>query len=233
MTSAADLFALQEIDLRHDTRRALIADIETRLVETEELINAREGVTAAEAALDDLKRRQRDLDAQLQDLDAKVQPLEKKLYDGSVRNPKELTDLQHEVESFKKRRSALDDEGLSLLESVEAATRGLESARENLRQTEAGWRADQARLIEDKSRAEQESADLEQERELRTRSMERSALGLYEKLRQNKQGRAVAKLERGTCAGCRVGLPTQVAQRVRTGAELIQCPRCERILVGG
>ena len=233
MTSAADLFALQEIDLRHDTRRALIADIESRLVETEDLLAAREDVAAAEAALDDLKRRQRDLDAQSEDLDARIQPIEKKLYDGSVRNPKELTDLQREVESFKARRRVLDDEGLSLLESVEAATSALGSAQATLRAAEADWRADQATLLDEKSRAEQESARLEADRELRTRGMDRSALGLYENLRKNKQGRAVARLERGLCQGCRVGLPTQLAGRVRIGNELVQCPRCERILVGG
>src|SRR6266480_4124416 len=119
MTSAADLFALQEIDLRRDARRALIADIEARLVETEELIDARGSVASAEAALTDVRRQQADIETQLDDLDAKIQPLEKRLYDGSVRNPKELTDLQREVDSLKARRSKLDDEGLALLEASE------------------------------------------------------------------------------------------------------------------
>jgi uncharacterized protein len=233
MTSAADLFALQEIDLRHDTRRALIADIESRLVETEEVLAAREAVSDAEAALEDLKRRQRDLDGRLEDLDARIQPIEKKLYDGSVRNARELTDLQKEVDSFKARRRVLDDEGLSLLESVEAATTAFSAAQAALRQAEADWRADQATLIDDKSRAEQENARLEADRDARIQDMESSVLGLYENLRKTKQGRAVARLERGLCQGCRVGLPTQLSQRVRSGHEIIQCPRCERILVGG
>src|SRR5687768_15237398 len=104
MTSAADLLALQEIDLKRDTRRALIADIESRLVETEELIAAREAVQAAELELSAIERQQRLLDQQLQDLDAKIRPLETKLYDGSVRNPKELGDMQKEVESLKAKR---------------------------------------------------------------------------------------------------------------------------------
>ena len=62
MTSAADLFALQEIDLRRDAKRALIADVEARLGETDELVEAREAVADAQAGLDRLKKRQRDLE---------------------------------------------------------------------------------------------------------------------------------------------------------------------------
>src|SRR5688572_14965444 len=107
MTSASDLFALQELDLQCDTRRALIADIESRLGETEELIAAREDARIAEEDLEGLRRRQRELDGRVQDLDAKMRPLETKLYDGSVRNPKELGDMQKELNSFKTQRGRL------------------------------------------------------------------------------------------------------------------------------
>ena len=233
MTSAADLFALQELDLRHDARRALIADIESRLVETEEVLAARETLVTAEAEVEALRRGQRDFEGRLADLDAKIQPLEKKLYDGSVRNPKELTDLQKEVDSLKGRRRLLDDEALALMESVEAAARALEAAQTGLRQAETTWQADQHDLRAEQARAQQESASLEAERSQRTQDMDRPELGLYESLRKTKQGRAVARTERGSCQGCRVTLPTHVVQRVRTGAALVQCPRCERILVAG
>ncbi|MPZ48377.1 MAG: hypothetical protein GEU75_03535 [Dehalococcoidia bacterium] len=232
MTSPADLFALQELDLKHDARRALIADIESRLAETEALIAARETVAEATAALDGLRRQQHDLDIKLTDLDAKIKPLEERLYGGSVRNPKELTDLQKEDEGLKARRRVLDDEALSLIETVEAATGALNAAQGGLRRTEIDWQADQERLRADQTQAQQESARLQEERSLRTQGMDRSALGLYENLRKAKQGRGVARIERTTCQGCRVSLPTHVVQRVRTGATLVQCPRCERILVG-
>jgi predicted nucleic acid-binding Zn-ribbon protein len=233
MTSAADLFALQEIDLRRDARRALIADIEARLVETEELIDARRAVASAEAAHTDIRRQQADIETQLDDLDAKIQPLEKRLYDGSVRNPKELTDLQREVDSLKARRSKLDDQGLALLEASEAAAATLDEARATLERVDAEWRADQEDLRAEKAQAEADTDRLNEDRGLRTQGMDAAPLGLYEKLRSTKQGRAVARVERGACQGCRVSLPTHLVQRLRAGGELVQCPRCERILVSG
>jgi predicted nucleic acid-binding Zn-ribbon protein len=233
MTSAADLFGLQEIDLARDSRRALIADIESRLDESEELVAAREGLQTAEGALLEAQRDQRALEAESQDLDAKIAPLEKKLYDGSIRNPKELTDLQKDVEALKQRRGQLDEHGLELIDRVEQAAAAVEAARRRLAEAERAWRQDVAELLATKERAEKEMARLEEERQRRTAGMDRSALALYEGLRPKKAGRAVARVERGACQGCRLSLPTHIVQRAKSASNLVQCPSCERILVGG
>jgi predicted nucleic acid-binding Zn-ribbon protein len=232
MTSAADLFALQEIDLRRDARRALIADAEARLGETDELIEAREAVGDAEAALQRLQRRQKDLDAELADLDAKMRPLEKRLYDGSVRNPKELSDMQREFESFKRRRGELDDAGLAMIESYDRAEKALREAQDDYRQAEERWRKDQAGIEAGKAKAEAEMVNLDADRASRTKNMDAGAIGLYEILRAKHQGRAVAAVVRETCQGCRISLPSQMVQRIRSGAT-VQCINCERILVAG
>lgn len=211
----------------------MIADIEARLGETEALAEARENVDDASYALERLQRRQRESEAELQDMDAKIVPLESKLYGGSVRNPKELTDLQKELDSLKQRRSKLDDQGLALIDSVEAATAGLEAAKQELAAVEADWQAEQKHLGATKAKAVSEQAGLDGQREQHSRGMDVAALGKYEALRGMRQGRAVAKIERGTCQGCRISLPTHLTQRVRAGGELIQCPSCERILVAG
>ena len=233
MTSAGDLLALQEIDLNRDVRRALIADIDYRLGETETLTAARDLVATREAELTNLQREQRDVEARIEDMDAKVRPLEAKLYGGSVRNPKELTDLQKEVEGWKARRGKLDEEGLLNMEALEAAVAAIEAARAALSEVEAGWRADQEELLADRGRAEREAATLEKERQQRVGAMETAAIGVYEILRPLKQGKAVARIERGACQGCRLSLPTHVVQRTRAGDVLVHCPSCERILVSG
>jgi predicted nucleic acid-binding Zn-ribbon protein len=231
MTSATELLGLQEIDLLRDKNRAQLADIEARLAETEELIAAREAVAAAEAELQGRRGQQKDIETRLADLDAKIRPIEKRLYDGSVRNPKELTDLQREVDSLKANRSALEDEGLEYVDAVEAADQSLAAARQALRAVEAQWQADQEGLRSSRARIERETAQLDAERSRLATGMAAVALAEYEKLRGARQGRAVARIERGSCQGCRVSLPTHVIQRAHSAANLVQCPRCERILV--
>jgi predicted nucleic acid-binding Zn-ribbon protein len=232
MTSAADLFALQEIDLRRDARRAAIADVEARLGETDELIEAREAVGDAEAALDRLRKRQRDLDNELADLDAKMRPLETRLYDGSVRNPKELSDMQKEFEHLKKRRGELDDSGLAMIESQERAQKAVDEAKDDYKQAEAAWRKEQARLAANKTAAQAEMITLDADRESRTKNMDAGAIGLYENLRSKHQGRAVALVLRDVCQGCRIVIPSHMVQKMRAGGT-VQCNNCERILVAG
>ena len=62
MTTAAELFALQEIDLSLDRARQRLAEIEEALGETEELLQARQTVEERRAALAALKSRQGDLE---------------------------------------------------------------------------------------------------------------------------------------------------------------------------
>jgi predicted nucleic acid-binding Zn-ribbon protein len=233
MTSAADLFALQEIDLRRDARRAVIADIESRLEEPAAVRDARQAVEDSEDDLQGLQRLQRNFDAKLADLDAKIQPLEKKMYDGSVRNPKELTDMQKELDHFRAQRGKLDDEGLELIEAIEQTTRLLSEQKEALQHAEASWQQEKAELLDQKSVAESDHASLDEQRGNHTAEMDRGMLGLYESLRTSKSGRAVALVVRGQCQGCRITLPTYLVQRLRGGGLLIQCPNCERILVAG
>jgi len=233
MTSAADLFGLQEIDLSRDSRRALIADIDSRLGESEDLLAARELVMTAASDFEAMRRDQRGVESQLQDLDAKIEPLEKKLYGGAVRNPKELTDLQKDVDLLKRRRGALDEQGLSLMERADETLRALEEARHRAAELEQSWAQDVADLKARQLRAQREMTQLDEERQRRTATMDGSMLGLYEALRPKKAGRAVARIERGACQGCRLSLPTHVVQRARSASAPVQCPSCERILVGG
>ena len=232
MTSAADLLTLQDIDLKIDSRRALIADIDSRLGETDAVIAAREVLAEAEAEAARVRREQRELDAQLEDLDAKMRPVETKLYDGSVRNPRDLSDLQKELVSMKARRGKLDDRGLEMMEIVESSGAALTAAKKALEAAESAWKEDQRDLIEDRERAERETGTFNAERKRWADSMEPFMLGLYENLRVQKNGRGVARVERTTCQGCRISLPSHIVQRVRTGSQLVQCPSCERILVG-
>ena len=57
------------------------------------------------------------------------------------------------------------------------------------------------------------------------------ALEVYEWTKTRK-GQAVARVEQGTCQGCRISLPMNELQQARTG-KLVQCSSCGRILYLG
>ncbi len=129
MSSIAELYALQEVDLAIDANREALADAQSRLGEPEELVEARRVAEESLAKLREEEKRFKEREWDADELRAKIEPLERRLYEGSVGDPRELGDLQRDVDSLKRRRSELEDQALAAMEVVEEAQRAADEAR--------------------------------------------------------------------------------------------------------
>ncbi|MCJ7509747.1 MAG: hypothetical protein MUP14_02530 [Dehalococcoidia bacterium] len=230
MTIAADLYALQEIDSAIEAVKASLMEVEEQLGETEELIAGRQAVEEERAALESVSKQQRDLEWQVDDLRSRVSGVEGKLYGGSVRNPKELAGIQGEANVLRGQLRQREDELLDLMVRVEERQAALRDAKESLAEVETRWRQEQEELVNQKGRLEGELAGLEERRSQQSGLVGARVLGLYDNLLERRQGRAVVKVERGMCGGCRISLPMTVLQKARSGLDVVQCVSCERIL---
>jgi len=103
VTSIAELYALQETDLAIEAARTALADVESRLGESEELVAAREKVAERQEEARAAEKRFKEQEFLTDEITRKIEPIEKKLYGGSVHNPKELEDLQQDIDSLKRR----------------------------------------------------------------------------------------------------------------------------------
>ena len=233
MSRISQLFDLQELDSHIQSRDSLLLEVEAGLGETEELLEARERVVQARARIDDLRREQREKEYEVEDARSKVTPLEEKLYGGSIRNPKELIPLQAEVNTFKGQQQAAEDALLVVMEALEAAQEGLSQGAEALKQVESEWEKQQEELRQRQAVLNSELSELRVRRGVLRSPINPEDVGIYESLLTNKGGRAVVKVERGMCQGCRITIPTSVLQRARSGAQVVQCSSCERILYVG
>ena len=231
MTRISDLFDLQEIDLEIDARRAALSEAESRLGESEEVEAAAGVIQEREAGVQDLHKKLRASEWEVDDLTNKIKPLEKKLYGGSVHNPKELAGIEEDVHSLQARKRVLEDKELEVMSELEEAESSLAAARQDLSSLTAAWESEQQSLRQEQETLTAEIEDLEGKRSEQRGHIDGDALLLYDALRSKHQGRAVAKVERGTCGGCRISLPTSLLQKARGGADVIvQCSSCERIL---
>ena len=89
MTSIAELYALQELDLALEADRATLTDVESRLGEQEELVEARRTAAEQEAALRAAEKEFKEREWNTDELQKKIEPLERRLYGGRIANPKE------------------------------------------------------------------------------------------------------------------------------------------------
>ncbi len=231
MTTAAELFALQETDMALDRARGRLAEIEEALGETDEVVEVRQELAAKKAVVADLRAEQKELELSVDEVRRKSGEIEAKLYGGTVSNPKELADLDADLKSLRNQTRTREDVLLSNLVAMEEADAERKAAEARFAEIESEWLAGQQRLSAEKAEIEPEVQRLEALREQQLPDIERSELGLYQVLRERRAGQALARIERGMCQGCRITLPVSLLQKARTGLGLVQCVSCERILL--
>ena len=230
MTWIADLKNLQDIDIALDSRRASYDDAQSRIGESEELIAARTRTEETLISLRAAQSAQKDVEVEADDLKAKIAPQETKLYSGAIKNPKELADLQADIDQLKRHLSSIEDRDLEALAAVETAENEHRAASEDLSTIEAAWQAEQQELTDRVTTLEGEIADYDARRADAASAVDPAMLATYDRLRRAHQGKGIAKLDRNLCTGCRISLPTNMVNKARAGNALVQCPNCERIL---
>lgn len=230
MTLIADLFALQEIDSAIDAHTSQLETLRERYGENEEAETVRAELTLHTASLADLEPARRELELEVASIRAKAEPVEAKLYDGSVSNPKELDNLQRDLEQLTRQRQSAEERLLAVMEEVEAARGGQRAAESRLTRMESDWTIQQADLHSDEARLESELAVLQERRAERATRIPAAQLVTYDRLRKRRKGVAVVKVNRGACLGCRLSIPPVVLQRARSGVNATPCPSCERLI---
>jgi len=233
MSQVLDLLTLQGYDDEAATLKATLSDVERRLQGDEELDEARAALTAAESAAKDVQRQQKALEAEVERLGAKIAPEEKRLYDGTVKNPKELASIQHEVELLRAERAKIEDQLIEVLASRESADTELREAKKLVTGLDARWVQQSHDLKLEVARLGDLIARAETRREAQKKLVTARTLQVYDEVRRRKGGVAVAKIQGGSCMGCRVTIPDSLRRRAMSQDVLVQCPNCDRILCIG
>ncbi len=230
MSMSKLLFELQEIDLGIEQKTGTLAQITAQVGKDDDVVAARSALEAARKRLLDLEHQQKDAEWGVEELEQKIAAEEKKLYDGSVKNPRELMSLQQETESIKHKCGEREEHLLVVMMDADAARQDSTQKSEELQSLETQWREDQERLLREQKELGAVLADLAQKREAFAAQIDADNLSTYGELRRVKQGLAVAKLVQGRCEGCRISLPVSDLQKARSGRKLATCSNCGRVL---
>ena len=123
------LLQVQERDTRLtqlDHKATNLAERSDLAVVDERLERLRKEIVAAHTIVSDLELEQRRADADV-DLVRERSRKDRELLDsGSIGDPKQLQNLQHELESLARRQSDLEDVELEIMERLEGATKAVD-----------------------------------------------------------------------------------------------------------
>jgi uncharacterized protein len=191
------------------------------------LVTLRREITEAQQRLDvverDLKKQEQDLATEQE----KIKRSERRLL--GIKNQKEYNALAREVKLGKKVVAEIEETMMGFMAELEALKPSLE------RKT-AEYEGFEKSLLEKKSEADSINSQAEKalvglnvEKEKITQSIDRDFLKKYEMVRRAR-GNALAEVHNGSCTGCHMSIPAQLAITVLKQEEMVTCPNCLRML---
>jgi predicted nucleic acid-binding Zn-ribbon protein len=230
------LLELAEIDaeltrLEHRRRGLPEHDELSRLEQRDREL--RDELATLDAREGDLKREQGKAEADVEQVRTRIDRDRARLDAGQVSSPRELENLQSEIESLHRRQSDLEEVALDVMERREGTQGRQQAATAERSQITADASAAIARR--DASLAEiGEQVGKAADRRTGVLADEPAELvDLYERLRVQHGGVGAAALRRGRCEGCHLSLHTVDLNEIRAAAadEVLRCEECRRILV--
>jgi predicted nucleic acid-binding Zn-ribbon protein len=193
----------------------------------------RDELAVLEAQDGDLRREQVKAEADVEQVRSRIDRDRGRLDAGQVSSPRELENLQSEIESLHRRQSDLEEVVLDVMERQETTQNRQQAARAE--RAQVGADAAVAIASRDAALAEiGEQAGKAADRRAAVLADEPAELvDLYERLRVQHGGVGAAALRRGRCEGCHLSLNDADLRVIRAADadEVLRCEECRRILV--
>lgn len=230
MSRSQNLYRLQQIDTKIDQIHERLGQIETLLSGDVNLRKATILANKAKKRLGESEKTLRQAEAKVKEQRIKIEQTEAVLYGGSIRNPKELQDLQNEASSLKRFLEVLEERQLEAMMKVDEANSKNQEAQKILEKYRLQAEKKQGILMQEREKLHVETQDLSQKREIAGQRIDMDDQNMYEGLRKQRAGVAVAKVRDQACGACGSTLTAALYQAARSPSQVVFCDSCGRIL---
>lgn len=224
------LYQLQGLDSKIDKAKQELAEVEAQLGESAALRQAKQTSEMAQQQMRQAQTKLKDLELEVKGLSDKIAGQEKLLYSGKAMSAKEAANLQDEIASLKRWHSAREELLLEAMLEAEEAEETVTQAQDALSRVEAEWRDSQGDLGTKQQRLQAEIEELQQQRPTFAEAVDQDDLREYDALRRKKGGVAIAAVKGSVCQSCGMIASNNKIRQAGSGADLVYCGGCGRIL---
>lgn len=234
VTQQQSLLELAELD-------ASLGRLEHRAKNLAEQQRLQEVQTAHREANDRLAALQiaiEDLDAQIAKFESEIDSVrqredrDRKLLAGGTVDAKQLTELQHELDTLERRQAALEDSQLEVMERREELQRDQQSALGRIDELQKDLGVAQTAFDEARTELDQQRHQGLSRRDELVASLDPDLVGLYERQRA-RGGAGAGPLQGRRCGACRIEIDKGELARISGAADddVLRCPECGAILL--
>ena len=226
-------FQLQKIDLKIDAIQKRLSEIIRLRNDNARLKSLTLIFSDKTSILEELRKTNISTEEDALKRKMKIEQSEASLYSGTIKNPKELQDLQAEIKSLKSALSTLEDLQLQQMLDIESAEAVALAAKTEVESCESQLQVQFSSLIAEEKTALLDLEKISQERQVVVEQLNTTDLTTYNTLRKNKNGHAVSQVEEGSCSVCGQTLTPSEFQIARSPSQMAFCPSCNRLLYAG
>ncbi len=231
MSDVAALYRLQNLELDILERAKRIKAIKAQLEDDAAVREAEAENEETQAALETAEARVRDMELEIASAVDKRQSAETRLYSGEVTHPKELQDMQMEVEALTRRRSVLDEELLKLNSERDDLRGQADNAADRCKEAREEHERECKDLLDEKQTLTDSVNQLLAQRKTSVAAIPQQAFQTYNSMRTAKSNRPVAVLKDKACTICGIEQNYIVITAINRGEDLVNCQNCGRILI--
>ena len=223
------LLVLHQVDSRINALESQLRLLPVSLRRIRERLGRqREALEAKKEETKKLRAESRTKEVLLRAAEDEVKELTAKLNAASTN--KEYTALQHEISDQRVEASRIEDQILTTLADIEALEAETRQAKQAIEQIQRECDDESRKVDAAAGKLEGQAAQLRAERQKVGQGVESELLDEYQRIAARKGSSALALVVGGTCQGCFMQLPPQLAHTVVVGTTIVHCPSCNRIL---
>jgi uncharacterized protein len=232
MNQTLSLYRLQQIDLQIDRLQARSRSVQELLDDDAEVRQLGEQARLVEARFQAAEQALKQAEGAVQSQHIKIEQTQASLYGGKSHSPKELQDLQNDVASLKRHLIVLEDRQIEAMIVSETTESDLQAAKAQLSLGQGGQAERSKGLHLEQATLKNDLERFFTERHAVARAIPPTELSLYDQLRQQRRGIAVAVIGDNSCGACGSNLSLAQIQSARSSGQMTLCPSCGRILYG-
>lgn len=225
-----NLYELQLIDTQLTSIMEELSDIEKKLTQDKLVLSAEKHLKKKQEVERSEQQVLTKIIDEIEQKKIKLSQSDSMLYSGKVQNPKELQDIQLEIESLRKTITKLEDKQLDQMICLEDAQNQVEQAKASFQSTSSQFETSKSQLNARKTALISNKDLLQKKRDVVLQSINAGLLKQYDALIAKKNGLAIVLLENDACAACGTQLTPSERQEVRLTNVIFHCPTCGRIL---
>lgn len=223
------LVELQKVEVAISRSEKEIAGIDKKVQALNgELIEYQDRVGTQEQTLEDLKKQYRSDEDEVQMIETQAIKSKEKL--GAVKTNKEYQSMLKEIDELKLKSSQLEDQMLEHLDRIELSEKDLIEKKADLADVAYEVKQKEVEIRENAEKQQIELTALEQRRNALLDTIEGKLKTVYDKVKRQGHGIAMAEIIDGVCQACRMNIPPQLYHELLRMDSVRMCPHCQRIM---